>query len=274
MVKIGCNTLYPEGRLQGDAMFTLPHQLRAVEIIAEAGFDAVEFSHAAQFATADLEKIAAHTRSLGLIPWSLHAWQPLARDASQVEMVLERYRDTAEKARALGVRIVVVHSGGGMEPEALAERRSANSKTLCALAEYLGPEITVAVENMRAHADWEFLVDMVSHCEMENIGLNIDTGHANIGDLGVVNAIHMAGNRIRTTHLQDNYGECDNHLPPGKGKIDWVAALSAFRAVGYPGPFIVEISDCPPEREPDAVADTRTAARNLRGFLRQVGFEA
>jgi len=271
-VKIGCNTLYPEGRLNGEAMFTLAHQLRALEIIAEAGFDAVEFSHAAPLTLDELGVVAERTRALGLQAWSVHAWTPLAGEDAQVEQALAGFRSAAAIARALGTRIVVVHSAGSREAEKREERMRANHATLRALAEGVGPEIIVAVENMSSLVDWEFIIEMVDACGAANVGLNIDTGHANLGDLGVVRAIEMAGARIRTTHIQDNFGARDDHLPPGLGQIDWVAALTAFREAGYAGTYMVEISDCPPQREPDAVADTRAAARNLRAFLSQAGF--
>lgn len=268
-IKIGCNTLYPEGRLVGETTFTLPRQLRALEIIAEAGFDAAEYSHGAPLAPDELVRVAEHARSLGVLGWSAHAWQALAGDESQIEPVLAKFRDAAQMARLLEVSVLVVHSGGSMEPAGLESRRRANSETLAALAEMVGPGITVAVENCGSRADWEFLVEMVSACPAPNVGLNIDTGHANIHDLGVEQAIRMAGGRIRTTHLQDNYGQRDDHLPPGEGTIDFVAALRAFREVGYQGVYMVEITDCPHGREPDPVGDTRRAAQNLRRLMRE-----
>jgi sugar phosphate isomerase/epimerase len=269
-MQIGCNTLYPAGRLGPEEMFTLPHQLRALDIIAEAGFEGVEYSHTAQLPAADLVRVLEHTRSLGLLPWSVHAWTALAAAEGQVGDVLRQWREAAAIARALEVRVVVVHSSGGMQPEGLAARRRANTETLVALAELVAPETTVAVENMDSRADFEFIVDMVSRCPAQNVGVNIDTGHAHLGDLSVVEAIRLGGNLIRTTHLQDNRGRQDDHLPPGQGTIAWPEALAAFREVGYSGVYMVEISDCPPDREPDAVADTNAAARNLRRFLAQL----
>ena len=272
-VDIGCNTLYPAGRLRGEETFTVAEQMRALDIIAEAGFRGVEYSHAAPLSPDEMERVAGHARDLGLVSWSVHAWAPLAGDSSQIEPTLAKYRDAARIARTLGTRVIVVHSGGAIDPAGLDARRRANVETLAALAGMAGPDIVVAVENMRSRADWEFIVDVVSRCPASNVGLNIDTGHANLGDLGVVPAIRMAGDRIRTTHLQDNHGRQDDHLPPGRGQIDWVAALTAFREAGYSGMYMVEISDCPPDREPNAVEESRAAARNLRAFLAEAGFQ-
>ena len=152
----------------------------------------------------------------------------------------------------------VVSSTGASGPFFLIE-----AMAFSALAFDLYP----SVENMTSRADWEFLVPMVREVALPNVGLNIDTGHANLGDMNVVDCIRLGGDLIRTTHLQDNYGARDDHLPPGLGTIDWTATMAAFREVGYTGVYMVEITDCPYQREADPRGDTRTAARNLRAFL-------
>lgn len=267
----GCNTLYPDGRLGEEREFTAEHHLRALDLLVEAGFDAIEYSHPAPLSDEDMNRVSAHAASLGLTSWSLHAWKPLPAADEGISETLEAYADSADRARRLGVQMVVVHSGGGTEPAARETRRRANREALIALAEMLGPDITVTVENGRSRADWEFIVALVRDCALPNVGLNVDTGHANLGDMTVVDCIHMGGDLVRTTHLQDNHGKQDDHLPPGVGTIDWPPVMKALADVGYRGVYMVEISDCPPDREPDARADTFTAARNLRAFLAEAG---
>ena len=266
-LKIGCNTLYPDGMLGAEETFTTDCHLRALDTIADAGFDAIEYSHPAPLDDEGLERVAAHAAELGLIPWSLHAWMSLPGTLDGIPAALEAYADSARRAEALGVRVIVVHSSGGLVPEVLDQRRRANTETLVAVSEMVGMGITIAVENMTSRADWEFLVPMVREVALPNVGLNIDTGHANLGDMNVVDCIRLGGDLIRTTHLQDNYGARDDHLPPGLGTIDWTATMAAFREVGYTGVYMVEITDCPYQREADPRGDTRTAARNLRAFL-------
>lgn len=268
--KIGCNTLYPDGRLGEEREFTGQCHLRALDLLAEAGFDAIEYSHPAPLSADEMDRVAAHAASLGLISWSLHAWKALPAVDDDIKDALDAYADSADRARRLGVEVVVVHSGGGLEPAALEARRRANREALIALAEMLGPDITVTVENMRSRADWEFIVGLVRDCALPNVGLNVDTGHAHLGDLTVVDCIRMGGDLIRTTHLQDNHGTQDDHLPPGVGTIDWPPVMQAFGEVDYRGVYMVEISDCPPGREPDARGDTFAAARNLRALLERM----
>ena len=54
------------------------------------------------------------------------------------------------------------------------------------------------------------------------LALALDTGHANLGE-GVVHETVAAGSLLATTHVHDNNGRQDSHLPPGHGTIDWAA---------------------------------------------------
>ena len=47
----------------------------------------------------------------------------------------------------------------------------------------------------------EFILGLVDDIDMPNLGICMDTGHANLGDLGS-RAIRMAG-KLSTTHLQE-----------------------------------------------------------------------
>ena len=125
----------------------------------------------------------------------------------------------------------------------------------------------IAVENCGDLADLEFLVETVTSLDRENVGFNVDTGHAVLRSMTPQQVITIMGKRLFTTHLQDNFGQRDDHLPPGSGTIDWPPVMQAFLEVDYQGMLMVEISDCPPGREPDAKADTHEAFANLRRFV-------
>ncbi len=45
---------------------------------------------------------------------------------------------------------------------------------------------------------------------------------------------------LRTTHVHDNDGRQDTHLPPGLGTLDWPAWLEALDAIDYRGPILLE----------------------------------
>ena len=270
---LGCNTILPSGRLRDCAtQFGVDMQVKALELNKAAGFDAAEYSHVEHLADAALETIATASERIGIIPWSAHSWQAILCDKTAVDTALAEYESFLHKSEILGVEVMVVHCGGPRDelsdPDVLRARLDANLACLEPLAEMAATAgVKVAIENGAHTADWQFIVDMVRGFAHPNVGLNVDTGHANLGDMDPATAIRMAGDLLITTHLQDNYGEVDNHLPPGLGKIDWTAVVAALREVGYKGCYMVEISDCPPEREPNPAVDIQTAHDNLARFV-------
>ena len=84
------------------------------------------------------------------------------------------------------------------------------------------------------------LVDLLeSDMDVDNVGICLDVGHARLmGD--VVDAIETCSGHVISTHLHDNRGRTDDHLVPGKGVVDWDAALLAFQKVGYEGIWMFE----------------------------------
>ena len=47
--------------------------------------------------------------------------------------------------------------------------------------------------------------------------------------------------RLLHTHLHDNHGTHDEHLPPGEGRIDWRALLDLLEEAGYTGARLIEL---------------------------------
>lgn len=139
---------------------------------------------------------------------------------------------------------LVVHPGGLSDPEQAPARRESLREGLVALAEHIGGSGLVAcVENMppgvhpgSVMAD---LRDLVTEIDRPEIGLALDTGHANM----VATAdgeTRSAGRWLRTTHVHDNNGRSDTHEPPGLGTVDWGAWIAALDAIDYRGPIMLE----------------------------------
>ena len=270
---LGCNTLYPHGRLvDAETQFGIEAHKEALAIIKDAGFDACEFSHYDVLTPDDCLALQAECEALGLTPWSAHSWIPLAGDESAAIEKLPASRRAMEQAVALGVGVVVFHAtGGGLDladPKQRHQRRLGLETSLLGLAPYCAAlDVRIAIENCGDRADLEFLVEAVLELSLPNVGFNIDTGHAVLHGMAPADAIGLMGQRLYTTHLQDNFGQRDDHLPPGAGSIEWGPVVKALRDVRYQGTLMVEISDCPPGREPDAVKDTCEAYDNLRRFV-------
>ena len=73
----------------------------------------------------------------------------------------------------------------------------------------------------------------------ENIGLTLDTGHANInGQLN--NFLIEIPDKIVHIHAHDNIGKTDEHLGIGYGNIDWQNVAKLLRKAGFNKVIMVE----------------------------------
>ena len=101
-----------------------------------------------------------------------------------------------------------------------------------------------------------------------NVGICVDVGHAHIlGDVG--DAIECCSGHIVTTHLHDNRGKSDDHLPPGHGSIDWGATLMEFQKVGYEGVWMFEVANT---SDPRSVLEKTDKARRRFESLLDINF--
>ena len=53
-------------------------------------------------------------------------------------------------------------------------------------------------------------------------------------------AIKFMGNRIKCTHVHNNFCHDDDHLPPDNGNIQWNKVMSALYSTGFEGPLTLE----------------------------------
>jgi len=154
-----------------------------------------------------------------------------------------------ECAADLGVVKAVLHPGycTGMAVHLVEQARVLAMESLAVItrrAATLG--IRLCFENLFAHAspfvephDFNALFEAFPEA-----GLTLDTGHANIADTRgrrVIAFIESHGARLSHVHLSDNSGMRDEHLPIGKGSIDFKAVARALKGVGYEGDFTLEV---------------------------------
>jgi sugar phosphate isomerase/epimerase len=83
--------------------------------------------------------------------------------------------------------------------------------------------------------------------ELTHVGLNycFDVGHANMGK-GVESEFQAMKPRIRSTHVHDNNGKDDIHLPPlisDGGTVDWKNTMQLLRSGQDQYPLMLELKD-------------------------------
>lgn len=81
-------------------------------------------------------------------------------------------------------------------------------------------------------ADGVRLCDAVGH---PNIGLLIDTFHANIEEKSVANAYRIAARHLKHVHTCEN-----DRGTPGSGHVDWDGVFEALDEIGYDGWLTIE----------------------------------
>ncbi|MEM3078825.1 MAG: sugar phosphate isomerase/epimerase family protein [Thermoproteota archaeon] len=110
------------------------------------------------------------------------------------------------------------------------------------------------------------LLELVEEIGSESLGICFDTGHANVNRLSASAMIEMLRGHLIATHIHDNDGHHDQHLPPLMGSIDWDRVVNAFSRVGYGRPLILEIHEYGrPDLDDNIVRATRTLMNSLLG---------
>jgi sugar phosphate isomerase/epimerase len=192
---------------------------------------------------------------LGLEVHSAHGcWGGQAIRASRVDLGEPHLQARGESVEDLkrcldwlhraGGCCLVVHPGGLSDRHDTVVRRAALSMSLTDLAEHAREaKILVCVENMppgvhpgSRMAELQALLVEIGH---PWLALALDTGHAHITSSAPAET-RAAGALLRTTHVHDNDGRQDTHLPPGLGTVDWPSWVEALDEIGYAGPIILE----------------------------------
>jgi sugar phosphate isomerase/epimerase len=187
--------------------------------------------------------------------WSAHApWGGQSIRARKVDLAsldeetaresLDDLKTSLDWLAELGGKVLVIHPGTLSDPadqDARAQALGRNLNLLADHAQSLG--ITLTVENMppgvHPGQSMSDLAEVVRALDRPQIRLALDTGHARITS-SPSSAALVAGSLLKTTHVHDNDGFHDTHLPPGEGVIEWPVLARALEAIDYRGPIILE----------------------------------
>ncbi|MBR4286972.1 MAG: sugar phosphate isomerase/epimerase [Clostridia bacterium] len=246
---------------------------KAIDILSEAGYDAIDFSQFDKEIYESLDDKAYYTEirkyaeDKGLCFNQSHA--PFASSFEDEERTAKRFDEIVnaiKRASYLGIKNIIVHPCQHLKydvegnPEKLFEYNMEFYSRLIPYCEEYG--IRVALENM-----WQY-TGMVNHstCSRPDEfvryldGLNndcfvacLDLGHAalvreNIGDF-----IKKLGNkRLQCLHVHDVDGTNDSHTLPFYGSINWDKVMRALAQIDYKGDLTFE-ADAFMNNKPDAL---------------------
>lgn len=258
--------------------------------IGEAGFHGVEIfcsrSHFDYTSKSEIQLIAGALADAKLKLASLHA--PTSRDLSatreggqplsicEVERVrrieaMDELKRAIDVAEELPFSRMIFHMGGSRETADPRKRDAAFSSLehLILHAKHVG--VTICVENTTSEmGSPAYLRSFVDETRLTDLRFNFDIGHANLADGAEEDRIAEGFGPLRdlvaSTHIHDNHGEKDEHLPPYEGSIEWEAAAEILKSVPGVGanlPLTLELKE---KIGPDAAMTQQlldTARRSL-----------
>jgi sugar phosphate isomerase/epimerase len=145
---------------------------------------------------------------------------------------------------AAGGACLIVHPGGLADLDQFDARRAALASGMVELAEHArGSGVVTCLENMppgvHPGSRMADLADLIAELDRPELGLAIDTGHANIVSSAAAETL-AAECWLRSTHVHDNNGHQDSHDVPGTGSIDWEDWVEALDEIRYEGPIMLE----------------------------------
>lgn len=89
------------------------------------------------------------------------------------------------------------------------------------------------------------ILRLMDHVKSDNFGAVLDTGHQNAQKEILPLSIEKLGDRIFYLHVSDNDGKVNEHLPLGKGNIDWEGVFLALKKHNYQGYVAIDIGNVP-----------------------------
>lgn len=182
-------------------------------------------------------------------------------------VAFEEIKGSIDFARSIGSSLVVVHPTPGVlgmpegkwskeerpprrETETLARQEAFMVRAVKDLADY-APDVLLCLENLvyphEIYRSPEDMVELIKRVNRTNVGITLDVGHAVVCGHKPADFLHLLQDEIFHVHLHDNNGVIDQHLPLGRGVIDYVDVIQSLKRLDYQGvvtlEFLIEDSD-------------------------------
>ncbi len=238
---------------------------KAIDILADAGFDAIDLS---MFSMKDdssvfnqsgykefAEKLKKQARGRGLFFNQAHAPFPCSKlDDEYNTMIFERLVRSIEIAGIVGAKCIVVHPMHHLyyleNSEKLKEINIEFYRSLAPYAKAAG--VKIALENMwqrnpetkeivvSACSRTKDFVDWIDTLNDDCFTACLDLGHCGLYGFDAAETIKGLGERLGALHVHDNDYFSDAHTAPYLGKMHWDTICDALAKIGYKGDLTLE----------------------------------
>ena len=202
--------------------------------------------------TEDILRILDET-GLSCVQSHPHYYNPFESSEIIDDEMEYNIRQSIVSSAALGAKWCVIHPRTSFSSGFLLSKSfEDNKKWFSALLECAEKHGTgIAAENLPIFPspnpirplfsyNVEHLTGLLDSFNCDNIGVCWDFGHANLLRGDQVPMLKALGERIKCTHIHNNWGMRDNHAPPIYGNINWSAVMPALAKTGYHGPLTLE----------------------------------
>jgi len=230
-----------------------------IELCKYANIDALEtnWRYTENREKKDIEGIGDNFRKQEIELYSFHLPFTQEDDIScfyetKRKEAIKRLVPSMEQASALGAKALVLHpttnhfdvSVEGFDKYFCQMGKSLDE--LIKVAEKL--DLIICLENMlpgsgeRFGSKIEHFLTFKREFACKNLGFCFDTGHAFItyGQDGLIKFFEAIKENIRIFHIQDNSGDRDLHIQPGRGLIDWKVFFRKISEIEISFPLTVE----------------------------------
>ena len=165
---------------------------------------------------------------------------PASGDTEFRAISRKRCRESCELAKDIGAKHVVFHSS--CLPFVRGQYLDYWAGTCAEFYEELADtyDLKIMIENSQ-DIDPDPIRNLMKRISDRRIGVCLDLGHANYSQVPVSEWLDSLGSRIRYMHLSDNTGHFDDHLPIGKGTIDWSKVHRFWKRTGGKMPMTFEV---------------------------------
>jgi len=238
---------------------------RAIEIIADSGFDAIDLSlfdmkkDDSVFMQDDYREYVIKLKSLaegrGLFFNQAHAPFPCSKDDETYNaMIFDRIVRSIEIAGLIGAKCIIVHPMHHLPyAEHAEELKAMNMEFYRRLAPHAKKAgVKIALENMwqRNPETKEIIVsacsrtkefaDWIDTLNDDCFTACLDLGHCGLYGFDAAESIKGLGHRLGALHVHDNDYQSDAHTAPYLGKMHWDTICDALAKSGYSGELTLE----------------------------------
>lgn len=231
--------------------------LELLRKVKAAGFSAIAFghkvSHFPYFNKRTVERVADECAKLSLYVDYIHAPIDLYLDLTSPnervrDATIDTYRFTIDAVYQMKGRAVTAHlcNVDYLTAEEIEERAKLAVQPVRELMEYAWDRgVLFCLENLPYPYPYERLFERFLEVAEEKSlmpSICIDTCHINIHNPEPFSFIEEHAQQIGETHLSDNFGDRDIHLPPYSGNFDFQRLAREMAKAGYSGNIMLENS--------------------------------